>query len=55
MLWGAISLTGNTRLVITAGDLSAKRYQDEILQPVTILYLHSLGPNSILLNDDAHR
>ena len=40
MMWGVISLSNN---------LNA----DEILQPVTIPYLNSLGPNSILQDDHA--
>src|SRR4029434_4038340 len=36
------------------GTLNAERYRDEILQPVAIPYLHSLGPNSILQDDNAH-
>ena len=54
MVWDGISLTGKTRLVIIGGNLSAERYQDEILQPLAIPYLHSLGPNSILQDNNAH-
>uniref|UniRef100_A0A665V8L0 Uncharacterized protein n=1 Tax=Echeneis naucrates TaxID=173247 RepID=A0A665V8L0_ECHNA len=46
MVVGDISLTGKTRVVI-----NADRYQDKILQPVEIPYLHS----SILQNDNARR
>uniref|UniRef100_A0A3Q4AD89 Tc1-like transposase DDE domain-containing protein n=1 Tax=Mola mola TaxID=94237 RepID=A0A3Q4AD89_MOLML len=53
MVWGGISLTGKTWLVITGGNLNAERYRDEIVQPVAILYFHSLGPNSILQDDKA--
>ena len=53
MVWGGISLTGKTRLVIIGGNLNAERYRDEILQPVAIPYVHSLGPNSILQDDNA--
>uniref|UniRef100_A0A667ZNY4 Transposase Tc1-like domain-containing protein n=1 Tax=Myripristis murdjan TaxID=586833 RepID=A0A667ZNY4_9TELE len=53
MVWGGISLTGKTRLVIIGGNLNAETYRDEILQPVAIPYLHSLGPNSVLLDDNA--
>ena len=52
MVWGGISLTGKTRLVIIGGNLNAERYRDEILQPVAIPYLHSLGQNSILKDDN---
>ena len=53
MVWGSLSLTGKTRLVIIGGNLNAERYRDEILQPVAIPYLHTLGPNSILQDDNA--
>ena len=43
MVWGGI----------IGGNLNAERYRDEILQPVAIPYLHSLGPNSILQDDKA--
>ena len=39
MVWGGVSLTGKTRLVIIGGNLNAERYRDEILQPVAIPYL----------------
>ena len=42
-----------TRLVIIGGNLNAERYRVEILQPVAIRYLHSLGPKSILQDDNA--
>uniref|UniRef100_A0A8P4K6T7 Uncharacterized protein n=1 Tax=Dicentrarchus labrax TaxID=13489 RepID=A0A8P4K6T7_DICLA len=37
MVWGGISLTGKTRLVIILGNLNAESYRDEILnnQPNT--------------------
>ena len=51
---GDVSLSGKTKLVIIRGHSSADRYWDEILQPVAIPYLHSLGPNSILKDDNTH-
>ena len=33
------------RLVIIGGNLNAERYRYEILQPVAIPFLHSLGPS----------
>lgn len=36
IMWGGISPTGKTRLVITGGNLNAKKYWDEILQPVAV-------------------
>ena len=55
MVWGGIFLTGKNRFVISASNLSAEGYRDEILEPVAIPYLHSLGPNSILQDDNAER
>ena len=52
MVWGGISLTGKTRLVIIEGNLNAVRYGNEILEPVAIRYLQDLGPNSILQDDN---
>ena len=49
----SLPLPGHTRLVIIGGNLNAKRYREEILQSVEIPYLHSLGPNSILQDDNA--
>jgi len=54
MVWGGISITGKTRLVIIKGHLNAVSYRDEILQPVVIPYLHNLGPKSILQDDNAN-
>ena len=53
MVWGVISLAGKTSLVTIGGNLNAERYQGEILQPVAIPSIHSLGPNSILQEDNA--
>lgn len=44
-----------TRLITTKGDLSAVTYRDKILQAVTIPYLHNLGLNPILQDDDANQ
>ena len=41
MVRGSISITGKKRLVL-------------IVQPVAIPYLHSLGPNSVLLDHNTH-
>ncbi|KAJ8381891.1 hypothetical protein SKAU_G00026690 [Synaphobranchus kaupii] len=53
MVWGGISLTGKTELVVIEGNLNAVRYRNEILEPVAIPYLQNLGPNSILQDDNA--
>lgn len=48
MVRGGFSLHHKTRLIIIGGNLNAECYQDEILQPVAILYLHSLVLNAVL-------
>ena len=53
MVWGGISLTGKTELVIIEGNLNAVRYRNEILEPVGIPYLQNLGHNSIQQDDNA--
>lgn len=50
MVEGGISLTGKTRLVTTGGNINPECCPDEILQPVAVPYLQSLG-----LNTDHHR
>lgn len=42
-----------TRLVTSEGHLNTVTYPDKILQPVAIAYLHNLGPNPILQDDNA--
>lgn len=37
--------------VSIADDINAERCQDEILQPIAIPYLHSLGLNYVLQDD----
>ena len=53
MVWDGISLTGKTRLVVIEGNFNAERYQEEILQPVVVPWLHNLGPHSILQDENA--
>ncbi len=53
MLWGGISITGITGVAILEGHLNVVRYQDEILQPAVITYLHNQCPNSIFQDDTA--
>lgn len=54
MVWGGNSVTcKKTRLVMSEGHLDMVPYQDKILQPVAIAYLHNLGPNPILQDDNA--
>ena len=54
MILGGISLTGRTDMVaIRNGALTALRYRDEILHPVVRLFAGAIGPNFILMDDNA--
>ena len=54
MILGGISLTGRTDMVaIRNGALTAVRYRDEILHPVVRLFAGAIGPNFILMNNNA--
>lgn len=46
-------MNGKTRPVVIAGSLNAARYRDEILEPVALPYLQTLGPNAIMQDDNA--
>ena len=48
MVWGGVSMRGKTQLVLIDGNLSAQRYHDEILDPVGLPYLQTLGQGAIL-------
>ncbi|CAH1256352.1 BCAN [Branchiostoma lanceolatum] len=53
MVWGGITSRGKTRLVIVPGTLNAERYRDTILDPVAIPFIHNMGPNALLQDDNA--
>jgi len=55
MIWGGITLRGRTDIVaIRNGTLNGIRYRDEILHPVVGLFAGAIGPDFILMNDNAH-
>ena len=53
MVWGGTSMLGKTRLVVVAGNLKGTKYRDDILQPIALPYLQTLGPNAIFQDDNA--
>ena len=53
MVWGGISFSEKTRLVVINGTLNAQRYPDEILDHVAIPYVQNMGVDSILQDDNA--
>lgn len=54
MVWGGICLDGRTDLlVIDRGALTAVRYRDEVLHPVVRPFAGALGPDFVLMQDNA--
>lgn len=54
MVWGGITLDGRTALhVFENGGVTARRYIDEILEPIVIPFANQIGPNFILQQDNA--
>lgn len=53
MVWGGITATHRSQLVVIDGTLNAQRYRDEILIPVVIPFLQQHGPGMILQQDNA--
>uniref|UniRef100_A0A673W4C9 Tc1-like transposase DDE domain-containing protein n=1 Tax=Salmo trutta TaxID=8032 RepID=A0A673W4C9_SALTR len=54
MVWGGISLGGRTALhVLARGSLTAIRYRDEILRPLVRPYAGAVGPEFLLMQDNA--
>ena len=55
MVWAGISAQGKTDLhVIDNGTLTAERYVNEILNVHVRPYAGAIGPNFILMDDNAH-
>ncbi|GFU85684.1 transposable element Tcb1 transposase [Trichonephila clavipes] len=54
MVWAGISLGYRTGLhIFKQGYVTAVRYQDEVLEPVVRLYAAAVGPNFVLMDDNA--
>ena len=45
MVWGGISLNGNTQFVTVNGTLNAQKYRDDILAPVVLPFMQ--GGNGV--------
>ncbi|GFX13320.1 transposable element Tcb2 transposase [Trichonephila clavipes] len=53
LVYGGISIHGRTDLyIIRDGPLTARRYRDEILRPIAVLYAAVIGDDFILMDDD---
>lgn len=53
MVWGGISMTGRTDLVVVDGNLTGQRYRDEILAPVVLPFLRAMPGQAVLQDDNA--
>ena len=54
MAWAGISVDGATELfIIPNGTLTAARYRDEILHPIVRPFAGTVGPECVLMDDNA--
>ena len=54
MVWGGVSVQGKTDLhVFQNGTLTAVRYRDEVLDPIVRPYAGAIGPDFVLMDDNA--
>ena len=54
MAWAGISVDGATELfIIPNGTLTAARYRDEILHPIVHPFAGAVGPEFVLMDDNA--
>ena len=53
MVWGGISRGGKTDPVFIEGNLTARRYIDEVLEPMVVPYAGAIGQDFILQDDNA--
>lgn len=53
MVYAAISIDGRTDLyIIRNGDLTGRRYRDEIFWPVVVPYAAAIGDDFMLMDDN---
>ena len=53
MVWGGICGDLTTRLVTVRGNLNARRYRDEILQPVVVPFIQQHQGRFVYQHDNA--
>ncbi|GFW93287.1 transposable element Tcb2 transposase [Trichonephila clavipes] len=54
LVYGGISIDGRTDLyIIQDGPLTTRRYRDEILRPIVVLYAAAIGDDFILIDDNS--
>ncbi|GFX58419.1 transposable element Tcb2 transposase [Trichonephila clavipes] len=53
LAYGGISTDGRTDIyIIRDGPLTARRYRDDILRPIVVLYAAAIGDDFILMDDN---
>ncbi|GFT30279.1 transposable element Tcb2 transposase [Trichonephila clavipes] len=53
LVYGGISIYGSTDLyIIRDGPLTVRRYRDEFLKPIVVLYAAAIGDDFLLMNDN---
>ena len=53
MVWGGIHLHGRIPLHLVQGNLTGVRYRDEIVRRIVLPTLQTMGPDTILQDDNA--
>ena len=53
MVRADVSCNGITAFVVVPGNLTGRRYIDEILRPHVVPYLRQMGQNAIFQDDNA--
>ena len=53
MVWAGISSNGRTALVVVPGNLTGRRYIDEILRAHVVPYPRQMSQNAIFQDDNA--
>ena len=52
-MWGGISWRHKTQLIVVDGNLTARRYIDEILEPEVVPFLRNNGDVTLFQQDNA--
>ena len=55
LVWGGISWSGKTDIVVIRGNLNGQRYRDEILNEHVRLFAGAMGPDDMVFVDDNAR
>ena len=53
MVWGGFSIDGRTDLVVVRGNLTSAGYTEQILLQYVLVVAYGVGPEFILVHDNA--